>query len=259
MRALNVKAPKQLFNWIKTWWREPIDGLKWSPVKLTVNLLLLNIILSVIVIPIGYYGPYEEPARYFREGRIMTWLSFFQLIYAGFLSRQVFLIRYPEMPFTLSHSGALWRLGSWSFVYLALDEMCRLHENIDRYLFHKLWGMEETALTDRIDDVIMGVYGIICLYALYKYRQEILRFLSTISYLIAASVGFAAMVALDIITDGDEILALFISDPVQLTAAVRWLGALEDVFKVVSECFFIGFFAACYVKAVSLGRLKASE
>jgi hypothetical protein len=75
---------------------------------------------------------------------------------------------------------------------------------------------------------------------------------------VAASVGFAAMVSLDIITDGDEILALFYSDPEQLHFVIRWLGALEDVLKNLSECFFIGFFAACYVKAVSLGRLAKS-
>jgi hypothetical protein len=210
-------------------------------------------VLSIIVIPIGFYGPYEEPGRYFREGRIMTWLSFFQLLYVAYLSKQIFFVRSPEMPVPIGHPVSLWRVGSWAFIYLGLDEMCRLHENIDRYLFHKLWGMEETALTDRIDDFIVALYGVIALYALFKYRTEILRYLTTIPYLIAAGVCFTGMVSLDILTDGDEILAMLISDEVQLRNAMLWLGALEDVLKNLCECFFIAFFAACFVKAKQLG------
>ena len=43
--------------------------------------------------------------------------------------------------------------------FLAMDDKFMFHENLDKAM-HSLFNWEETKLSDRLDDIIVGIYGV---------------------------------------------------------------------------------------------------
>lgn len=56
--------------------------------------------------------------------------------------------------------SVVWAIIASGFLFLAADEVLRIHENLDQ-LIHYVFGLKETNLTDRIDDLIVGMYGLV--------------------------------------------------------------------------------------------------
>ena len=49
-----------------------------------------------------------------------------------------------------------------------------IHESIDNGI-HYVLKLRETAITDRLDDIIIGIYGLGGIGILYYYRDEIVK------------------------------------------------------------------------------------
>jgi hypothetical protein len=54
------------------------------------------------------------------------------------------------------------------------------------------------------------------------------------------------MIGLDLLTNRDEILRWFVSDPAALSSINSWVDIIEDIIKVIGEGIFLGAFYCCY-------------
>ncbi len=222
------------------------------PSTLLTQLFALNIIAMAVAIPAGLYGQYEDPGRWFREGRLMTWISFFQIVFVGILAEKIYKLRRAGEKFDWKEQASVWRLASVGFYWLAFDEILRVHEAIDRYA-HKILQLEITEMSDRADDLIVALYGIIGLCVFYYYRREVLHYVKSFGWFFCGFALFFIMVAMDLVFNGDTVARQYVSDPVQLKVLMDWLNVIEDIFKNFGEIFFIAAFAACLQIAHSLG------
>ena len=117
-----------------------------------------------------------NPSRYFGEGRYTTGVSCLQLLLTAFFSFGMFRARRAATP------DRSWRAGFWvwllmgaGFVFLAADDAFQFHERIGHAL-NTLFPMHGSVLAGRIDDMVIGVYGLIGLWVLWLFRRELLDF-----------------------------------------------------------------------------------
>ncbi|MBD3425881.1 MAG: hypothetical protein GF409_01465 [Candidatus Omnitrophica bacterium] len=191
-----------------------------SMTKAGIIIVLLNLIVVATALFLG-----ETPDEYFAEGALATYISFIQLALISVLCWFVFRIK----------RTAIWIVICAGFAFLALDEVIMIHEKIDMFI-HWLFRMEETALTDRIDDLVILAYAAVGLGVLYRYRKEFYSLKKAAPALIAGVLFMGIMVAGDIISNRADIL----TDPLLRS----WVSAMEDAFKLFAEGAFL--FAAYY-------------
>ncbi len=134
---------------------------------MTSKSLVLSIVFIDVVILAAAALTGTPPDQYFKEGKAITWLSFVQLLATAALSWHIYTLRKnaPESK-PQRHLHRLWLIIAAGFVFLAVDEIAGIHEGID-HLIHAFMNMEETGLTDRIDDVIVMAYGLVGIGVLY--------------------------------------------------------------------------------------------
>jgi hypothetical protein len=136
----------------------------------------------------------------------------------------------------------LWALVAAGFGFFALDERFKLHESLDHRV-HDLLAIEETAVTDRIDDLVVGAYGLIGLAVLAAYRTELRLSRPLIPFLVLAFVLFFTTVAFDVMTNRGEVW-------------LPWgfqLSVIEDAVKILSECLFLAGFCNTSVDVARKG------
>jgi len=181
-----------------------------------------------------------DPGRKFAESSYTTWISSLQLLTIAVFAFGVYWYRFRDVRRIFSVI-IIWFLIGVGFTFLAADEKFLFHENLDKKI-HAVTGMTETAWSDRIDDLIVLLYGLIGIAALWCCRHEVLRFPYPLRYLYGGFALLLLMVILDVASNGDDfILALGIGE--HAVIVTRWLGAIEDVCKIMAEAFFLaGFF-----------------
>jgi hypothetical protein len=128
---------------------------------------------------------------------------------------------------------------SCGFLFLALDDLIMIHEKTDK-LIHQLLQIKETAISDKIDDIIIICYGIIGIYVLYYYRNEMKQYIYGISYFISGFILLFTMSGFDIITNSKEIA--FVS-----AWYYPWLCVAEESLKIFSEGMFAAGFYVCFL------------
>lgn len=187
-----------------------------------------------------------KPLRYFGEHQFITWISAIQLLVIAWFSYKIFhvQVKHNSLKNVWRSPAILWLMICPGFVFLAFDDYCSIHENVDRRIHHVL-GIHETGLTDRIDDVLVGLYGIIGVVTLYHYRSEIARYRQMLPYLVVGFFLFFAMVVLVIVTDRMDILTALMRNDLARTTHL-YFGIAEDSCKVLAESFFLtGFYQGC--------------
>ena len=144
---------------------------KTSNTKLLIFLLSFDLLLTIFLVLFT-----EDSRRYYKEGQLVTIYSGLKLLTTSLICWKIF--KYKEGILSLKQLKNpifIWLIISAGFLFLALDELALIHESIDK-LIHHIFSMEETSLTDRIDDLIIFVYGLIGIYILYRYKDEILKY-----------------------------------------------------------------------------------
>lgn len=178
----------------------------------------------------------------FDENGVITLLSVCQLLVIAFISFAVWKLRNGPGPIRWKDKSLIWLIMGVGFVFLALDEKVLIHEGLDRS-FHKLAHMKETGWTSRLDDLLVGVYGIIGLATLWFYSKEMLRFRRCILFLGA---GFAALF-MSVIADASSSRPDFFNWLVgeQGAPLVREIAeVVEEGCKVLAEALFLTGFAS---------------
>ena len=171
----------------------------------------------------------------FKEGALFTWVSFVILIACAGTSLLIFRARHQSPLLKDWRSPhVLWLMLALGFSFLAVDEVQKWHENLDR-LIHLVVGIQETSVTDRIDDLIVLMYGGIGIVVLFHYRSEI--FADAIPLFVVGFVFFFIMVLLDLLTNRKDILRWLTGD--SSTVIWLWLSISEDTFKLVAEFSFL--------------------
>jgi len=183
------------------------------------------------------------------EGGFLTKLSGAQLLAISIVAFGIFRIRNCGVSkvFSLKNPGIVWALISAGFFFLMADEMFKIHESIDE-MIHSVLGLKETGLTDRIDDVLILMYGLIGIGVIYIYRREFVVMKEGWRFLL---VGFGLLlltVALDMLTNRDDVLrAVFDKDLAQ--ELQTWLSFAEEGAKILAEGFFLVAFYVCLQSA----------
>ncbi|MGD1943965.1 MAG: hypothetical protein ACFB0G_21935 [Leptolyngbyaceae cyanobacterium] len=174
---------------------------------------------------------------HFGERGFITFLSTFQLLAIAWLSDKTAQIRRTTSKPAENQSALLWRIIAWGFIFLAADEFLALHEVTDHFI-HDIFNIQETSLTDSIDDFIVLLYGIFGAWILWINRLELKPHKQAIAFFKRAFVLLFLMIGLDFFANGQKLLELFL-DPATANTVQFHLYHLEDSLKVFIEALLI--------------------
>jgi len=196
------------------------------------SLLALNILVVVAAIAI-YKATGED---HFDESGFVTFFSFFQLVAIAVITGKI-----KSQSLLTSSPSLIWKIISLGFVFLAADEVLKIHEHVDKGI-HLLFSIEETNITDRIDDVLVGLYGLVAVGVLWFYRSEIMKYPQAFPYFVFAFLLMFTMVAFDLMTSRNDFLPYVFGRELAPSIST-FLFLAEDSLKVFAEFLFImGFY-----------------
>ncbi|EDX87327.1 hypothetical protein S7335_5035 [Synechococcus sp. PCC 7335] len=193
--------------------------------------------MLVISLVILISFPFQQIKQQFKDGGFINIFSGIQLFVVAFYARRVFKIGSVGFRRPWRSPAAIWGIISAGFAFLALDELATIHEGIDK-LIHIVFNLQETGLSDRIDDLIVGLYGVAAIALLVIYRQELKRYRFVFPYVLGGFVLLFCMIGIDTLTNRDDILLTFLS-ATQSDSLLSWIFILEETCKLVSEVFFV--------------------
>lgn len=192
--------------------------------RLLIRLMLAALAVAAAGLIAGWIA--RDPLDHFEEGGPLTWYSAAQLLAAAILCRRIRRQRPAAAP-----GRGLWTMLGLGFVFLALDELFKIHERIDEAA-HALLGLRQTELSDQIDDLIVLAYAMVGAALLWRWRAELKRHGALWRYLAAGLVLTLAMVAADIASDSPDLLRRIAAAPARFGAA---LTVIEETVKLLAE------------------------
>jgi hypothetical protein len=131
--------------------------------------------LALVAVAVGVGLAKGDVEFQFGEEGVLTWFSTALLLACSWTAWQVFRRRDGTIHTAMwRESRFLWALIAVAFAFLAADELLKIHETADRVI-HDALGFVESRMSDRLDDAIVGAYGLAALGVLALYRAE-LRF-----------------------------------------------------------------------------------
>lgn len=219
------------------------------------KVIALNVL--AIVGTVALSAPFESVYRQFEDGGFVTYFSVIQLFIISYFACKIFKLRSQAFPRPWRSYAAIWGIISLGASFLALDDLLMIHEWLDKVI-HGVGQFEETAMTDRIDDFIIGGYGLIALGALTYYRKELKKYRRALPYVIAGFILMFFMVCIDAVTNRDDVL-LMIFSPETTDSIMGWIFIPEESFKVLSEAFFLLAVHRCYHITCKRSAKKAPE
>jgi len=206
--------------------------------------LFWNLIAVITAVAIFEYNG----DNHFKEKGFVTIFSIIQLLTISLLAYKIFTIRRIDRNlWVLKHSSIVWLIISTGFLFLAADEYFMIHENLD-FFIHYIFNIRETGLTDRIDDTIIGIYGLIGIGVLFYYRNELKAYKEAHSFFIYGFILLLFTVILDGLTNREDMLQLFF-DQSYVSILKAWLSHLEESLKIYAEASFILAFYSIYLNA----------
>lgn len=207
-----------------------------------------NILITVLLIDtviIFFVLSSVKPLNYFAEEGLITNFSFYHLLFCSYLAWWIFKERCKNHELiNLTTPCIVWLIVSVGFVYLAVDEVKELHEIVDLNI-HNVLNIKETALTDRIDDLIIGFYLFIAIWVFYFYRTETAIYKKIFPLFCVAFFLIFLMIVSDVVTNRTDILMFFINDYPVAVKCWYYFSLSEDVLKIYAEALLIGGFAYC--------------
>lgn len=207
------------------------------PIRIFISVFVVETVVICLCILMGQ--KYGDVFRLFREDGFATWASFIQLLILSLLSSTILFLRCRTTGRIAIH--LFWALSALGFVILALDEKLMWHERFD-FFVHDFFKIEETAVTDRIDDVIIGIYGLIGMVAIYLYRHEIGQYAQVNLLLALGFVLLFTTVLLDILVNRYDIIPAIFSEGPFARRLYRWGPVFEESIKLTAEGVFISAF-----------------
>ncbi len=205
--------------------------------RVLLGLFLANLAVSLLAVFLAL-AHHDRPDRYFMEGKFTTWVSGGELLTVAALAIGIYLARRRQA----APGAKVWLLMAGGLVFLAADEVFEFHENFDFWV-HRTFHLRETALSDRIDDAVIVLYGLTSLGVLWVYRREMVPFRALRGVMI---VGFAfafGCMVFDTVADRIDVLHFFLRDRARAKIWQYWFGVGDDACKLLAEgCFTAAFY-----------------
>lgn len=207
------------------------------------RIIILTISLEVLVIGSALLRAIllnVNPKRYFADQGYVSWFSFLQILVAAYLAWKIYKSRKSDTIIKNKWKASynLWAFFSLGFLFLAFDEILRIHENID-YLIHDLFQIQETANTDRIDSLIILVYALFGVGVLYWAKSELNKFKLALPFFGVALALTFTMIFLDLLTDSKDVIYWLFTNPLVVDIVYQSLGIVEECCKIFAEGMFI--------------------
>lgn len=182
----------------------------------------------------------KTPQEFFEEGKFITWLSCVHLAVLGgiCLCSLLLLSHQEDRTREVKIRTAFWALCCAGFFFLCVDEWFEVHENLD-FMIHHVLGIKETSLTDRLDDLIVLLYGVLFAIGAFKFYKEVLEHKGMVRWLVAALVLFFIMCIFDFVSNDDYLYQFFTNDRGLDKEIGIILGTIEDSFKLLAEGAFV--------------------
>ncbi|MFV0360874.1 hypothetical protein [Tropicimonas sp.] len=182
-----------------------------------------------------------DPGLMFEESGTVTLASFFFLLAIARVNGRIFTLRRSKALPLWDDPAVIWALICLGFVFLAFDEVAEIHERADKWLHHIL-RLQETALSDRIDDFIIAIYGMTGLALIWRYRSEFAHSTRLRNWL-GAGVGITFLsVILDMLGNRSDVLRAFGLSLQHADTVQGWIDIVEECCKLFAEvCLLSGF------------------
>jgi len=154
----------------------------------------------------------------------------------------IFLSRRNELNLTRRFGSEwVWLMAASGMLYLSADEYFDLHSRYD-YWIHSIMGWNETALTDRIDDAIIGLYIIGAIIVLWSYRHEVWDAAGHSRPIKLLSLGFVLAgvhVCCDMLSNRNDFWQLIVQES-NANTAHRWTSRTEQGSEIGAEIALVG-------------------
>lgn len=211
----------------------PVKKVFWLIIGL--ETLLMFCVMSIALLK------NDRPSLYFDEGSLVTYVSGFQLLIIAFIAHKIGRLKTGKKTKIL----ILWKMIKFCFIYLAIDEIFMLHEKLD-LLIHYIFSLEETFLTKRIDDIILFSYIIFSFLVLYYYRNELKKYREAFPLFALSILLFIITFGIDLINHSPDDLSFFINDEQSRKIVYRFVGPIEEMFKIWFEGVLLTAFYYCW-------------
>ncbi len=178
----------------------------------------------------------ERPFILFKEGGLITWLSSANIVMLAGISLCSLLVIsfYQEFDSTTKGKFVFLFFCFFGYSFLAIDEWFLVHEKLD-FMVHNIFNIEETSLTDRLDDIVVMLYGMCGIFVFWLFGRAFWDDKKIKRCLLIAIILFAVMVLVDIFGN-DNYFYKYITDKVYLHDQI-WLVlyVIEDSIKLLAE------------------------
>ena len=228
-----------------------------SPTTLLLSLVSLDLLAVLLALGLGF-ALHQSPTAYTGEGDPITWLSFVHLLVISGIAGGVFYCRTGgRLREVWRNPAFVWLLIALGFLFLALDEVARIHESLDRFV-HRVLQLQETGLTDRLDDAIVLGYGFIGASVLYVYRCELVQYRAALSLVMCGFVLFVLMGVLDALVNRPDVFLFMGIGQEGSESLGKWLGGVEEGLKILAEAAFLGaaYTCLCLTPQAACGRRR---
>ena len=165
------------------------------------------------------------------------------MVIAGVIFSIYLLLR--QRSDSATHDRAdIWLLSGLGCVFLTLDELFSFHEKMDG-LIHSVLGIEETPVTDLIDDALVGLYVLAAAVCLLNYWTSLREFWKTWPLFVAGFVLASIMIVLDLLSNNNLFVSQVTTDLDTQEALRMGMGKVEECAKILAEGFFLTGVLAC--------------
>ncbi len=215
-----------------------------SPAKFLLSLVSFDFLAVWLVLGLGL-ALHRSPTAYTGEGEPITWLSFVHLLVTSGIAGGIFYCRTGgSLREGWRDPAFVWLLISLGFLFLAIDEVSKIHESLDLFV-HQVLQLQETGLTDRLDDAIMLGYGLIGVAVLYVYRCELVHYRAAFPLVLCGFVLFVCMGLLDAILNRNDVFFFMGISQKGSDFLGKWLGGVEEGLKIFAEAALLGAAYSC--------------
>lgn len=189
--------------------------------------------------------PFAAVLGFFTHPSMVEALSTIMLLVIAGVCFLIFTVRRERRQSILKAVSRIWVLIALGFVFLAADETFSIHEQLDVYI-HQIFNLEETALSDRLDDILILGYGIAGLAIMVLHRHEFVSLPASFPYLALGFVFLIVMVAIDAATNRDDVLTALSFDKDTIKALSKHFALAEEIAKMIAEVLFLLGFVRIY-------------
>jgi hypothetical protein len=217
--------------------------------RAAIALIAANVVIAAVGMPLGELL-HDKPDHFFREQAAGTYWSGLQLLSVALTAARVALAaRTAPRGSPIAASAGFFAFAAAGFAFLAVDEVARLHEQLEDVLVAHEGPGPKPPLLDRIDDLIVLGYGVLGAAVLIRARAALVPFGTALPWLAGAGACFLVMVTTDLLTTRDDVMYAIVRGRPWVRPVWHWLPAVEEAAKLLAEACFVAAAGTCLVRA----------